>query len=574
MRGSRLVTTERVVCFASPGSSDAVDSLEAAMANHDATLTVRPVGESLDADDWIPGRTLGVTVGGDGTFLAGVRAFAPRSIPFLGVNAGTVGFLARTPPTELAAVFGEVFDGEAAVADRQRFCVTGPGLEATGINEVAIERPMPEDPVDRKVCRLEVVAGGEYLGRYEGSGLVVAAPTGGTAIALSADGSLQYPPDNRTLQVVGLHTNRLGFRPVVLDADRTVRVAADSPVRVSVDGGRPEVHAAADDVVTITGADEPAHLVWTSHDEPFFGALAAKLGWGGRSDDRTPPRRPTQEDAGQRDEAPRDERARRVAREAACAAGEAVDEQFRRLRRTAVPDLESSVTSRSSERIAAAVIRRTWPDHRIRSTERTVHTGERADTWLVAPLDGRDNLDRGNPHYAVGVALVDNEGPVAGAVAAPAFDEVISAGHNGGPLRSHTGSTADTGGSDPAEASADGVAVGTTDRGHLDGAVLLVDGGLGSGTFDRLAGACEVRCSGSPTLALASVAAGRADACLVTDVHHATAACGVCLLRAAGGRVTTPDGAACRLVPDSAGERVSLVASNDRLHEALLALVE
>ena len=121
MRGSRLVTTERVVCFASPGSSDAVDSLEAAMANHDATLTVRPVGESLDADDWIPGRTLGVTVGGDGTFLAGVRAFAPRSIPFLGVNAGTVGFLARTPPTELAAVFGEVFDGEAAVGTASAF---------------------------------------------------------------------------------------------------------------------------------------------------------------------------------------------------------------------------------------------------------------------------------------------------------------------------------------------------------------------------------------------------------------------------------------------------------------------
>jgi myo-inositol-1(or 4)-monophosphatase len=574
MRGSRLVTTERVVCFASPGSSDAVDSLETAAADHDATLTVRPVGESLVADDWIPGRTLGVTVGGDGTFLAGVRAFAPRSIPFFGVNTGTVGFLARTPPAELAAALGEVFDGEATVADRQRLCVTGPGLEATGINEVAIERPMPESPVDRKLCRLEVAAGGEYLGQYEGSGLVVAAPTGSTAIALSAGGPLQYPPDNRTLQVVGLHTNRLGFRPVVLDADRTVRVAADSPVRVSVDGGRPEAHAAAGDVVTVTGADEPAHLVWTSHDEPFFRTLAAKLGWGGRGDDRTPPRRPTQEDAGQRDEATREECARRVAREAACAAGEAVDEQFRRLRRDAVTDPGAVATSRSSERVAAAVIRRTWPDHGIQSTERTVREGEGTDTWLVAPLDGRDNVGRGNPQYAVGVTLLDDDGSVAGAVAAPAFDEVLSAGRNGGPFRSSIGPAADTGGRDPAEASADGVVVGTTDRAHLDGAVLLVGGEPGSDLFDRLAGACEVRCPGSPALSLASVAAGRADACLVTDVHPATAAGGVCLLRAAGGRVTTPDGTACRLEPDVAGERVSLVASNGPLHGPLLALVE
>ena len=39
MRGSRLVTTERVVCFASPGSDDAVDQLDAAMDAHDATPT-------------------------------------------------------------------------------------------------------------------------------------------------------------------------------------------------------------------------------------------------------------------------------------------------------------------------------------------------------------------------------------------------------------------------------------------------------------------------------------------------------------------------------------------------------
>lgn len=570
MRGSRLVTTDRVVCFASPSSADAVDRLEAAMATHDVTLTVKPVGVSLDADDWLPGKTLGITVGGDGTFLAGVHAFAPRSIPFFGVNTGTVGFLARTQPADLAAALAEVFAGEAAVSDRQRFRVTGPGLEATGINEVTVEHPMPENPVDRKVCQVEVVAGGEYLGQYEGSGLAVAAPTGSTAMALSAGGPLQYPPDNRTLQILGLHTNRLGMGPVVLDADRTVRVAADSPVRVAVDGGRPEVRAAAGDAFTITAADEPAHLVWTSRDRPFFDELAAKLGWGGRRGDRSPPRRLSGRDAEQGGEAQPGRRARRVAREAACAAGEAVDEQFWWLRQDAVP--ESADIPRDSERIVAAVVGRTFPEHGIRSTGGTVRASEGSDTWLVAPLDGRDNVDRGNPQYAVALALVGDDGPVAGAVAAPAFDEVLSAGRDGGPLRGTVSPGDDHGGGDPTTPSTGEVPVGTTDHESLDGALLLADGEPWSGPLDGLRGECEVRRLGSPALALASVAAGRADGCLVADLHPAAAAGGVCLLRAAGGRVTTPDGAAYRLRPDGAGGRVSLVASNGPLHDAVLAL--
>ncbi|PSP47449.1 inositol monophosphatase [Halobacteriales archaeon QH_6_66_25] len=516
MRGSRLVTTERVVCFASPGSDAAVDMLADAMDAHDATLTVRPVGESLTPDDWIPEKTLGITIGGDGTFLAGVRAFAPRSIPFFGVNTGTLGFLARTDPTDLPAALEEIFRGRASVSDRQRFRVTGPGVEATGINEVTFELPMPEDPVGRKVCQLEVVAGGEYLGRYEGTGLAVAAPTGSTAMALSADGPLQYPPGNRTLQVVGLHTNRLGFRPVVLDADREVRIAADSAVRVSVDGGRPQIDADAGDAFRITGADEPAHLVWTAQDAQFFDG----------------------------------------------AAGEAVDAAVDRVRQNgAAPRQAADAARRSSERILAAVLDRSFPGVDLRSPDGTVREGDGdrdgGATWLAAPLDGRTNAERGNSQYVVSVALLD-DGPVAGAVAAPAFDDVLSARRGTAPVRGSLDADED-------------VPVGPTARDDLDGAAVLVEGEPPDGLAGTLAGAGEIRRLGSPALALAHVAAGRADACLLTDVDAATVAGGCCLLDAASGQVTTPDGEPLHLRGVDAGDRVSLLASNGSLHEALLA---
>jgi myo-inositol-1(or 4)-monophosphatase len=564
MRGSRLVTTERVVCFASPGSDAAVDMLADAMDAHGATLTVRPVGESLTPDDWIPEKTLGITIGGDGTFLAGVRAFAPRSIPFFGVNTGTLGFLARTDPTDLPAALEEIFRGGASVSDRQRFRVTGPGVEATGINEVTFELPMPEDPVGRKVCQLEVVAGGEYLGRYEGTGLAVAAPTGSTAMALSADGPLQYPPGNRTLQVVGLHTNRLGFRPVVLDADREVRIAADSAVRVSVDGGRPQVDADAGDAFRITGADEPAHLVWTAQDAQVFDALAGKLGWGNQQDRPESPRPTWAADAADDSPPQRAEQARRAAHEAVCAAGEAVDAAVDRVRQDgAAPRQAADAARRSSERILAAVLDRSFPGVDLRSPDGTVREGDGdrdgGATWLAAPLDGRTNAERGNSQYVVSVALLDG-GPVAGAVAAPAFDDVLSARRGTAPVRGSLDDDAD-----------EDIPVGPTARDDLDGASVLVEGEPPDGLAGTLAGAGEIRRLGSPALALAHVAAGRADACLLTDVDAATVAGGCCLLDAASGQVTTPDGEPLHLRGVDAGDRVSLLASNGSLHEALLA---
>ncbi|PSP61234.1 hypothetical protein BRC73_01490 [Halobacteriales archaeon QH_7_66_37] len=160
---------------------------------------------------------------------------------------------------------------------------------------------------------------------------------------------------------------------------------------------------------------------------------------------------------------------------------------------------------------------------------------------------------------AVSVALLD-DGPLAGAVAAPAFDDVLSARRGTAPVRGSLDADAD-----------EDVPVGPTARDDLDGAAVLVEGEPPDGLAGTLAGAGEIRRLGSPALALAHVAAGRADACLLTDVDAATVAGGYCLLDAASGQVTTPDGEPLHLRGVDAGDRVSLLASNGSLHEALLA---
>jgi len=571
VRGSGLVTTERVVCLASPASGDTAARLEDAMADHDATLSVRPVGESLAGVDCPPGRTLGITLGGDGTFLSGVQEFAPRSIPFFGINTGTLGFLAGTQPADLEPALAAALAGEATVTSRQRYRVTGPGLDATGINEVTFERPMPENPVGRKVCRLDVVAGGEYVGQYEGSGIAVAAPTGSTAMALSAGGPVHTPADNHTLQVVPLQTNRLGLRPVVLDAGREVRLRTDSPIQVAVDGGRPQRRAEPGDTFAVTGAAEPALLVQPPHDAPFFGTLADTLGWGGWHPDRAAALSREQPSA----EDPLCARARRVARTAVCAAGEATAAHARLLRRgreqdgaeshavQGSPESLAEDARQQSEQIIAAVLDRQFPDHGLRTPADTLQAGE-ARTWLAAPLDGLDNFTRDSPHYAVSLALLDAD-PVAAAVAVPAFDEVF-AGSPGRVRRSAAEMRTATAGS--SQSGRDSAAVEPTAQDALAGSTLVSRGDPRGALLGQLSDVdCSVQRPGSDALALCHVAAGRADACLLTGPDPAVVAGGVSLLRLAGGRVTDADGEPFRLQSAADG---ALVASNGPLHGALL----
>lgn len=557
MEGGALAGTERVVCLAAPGSDDAIDRLVDTVQGHDPSLVLRDVGDSLEPDDWVPGATLGITVGGDGTFLSGVQAFAPRSIPFLGVNTGTLGFLARVQPADLSAALEAIFSGRATVSPRQRFRVTGPGFEATGVNEVTMELPMPEDPVGRKVCRLAVEAGSEFIGEYEGTGLAVTAPTGSTAMALSAGGPIQKPDGGDTLQVVPLHTNRLGQHPVVLDASREIRIETASPVRVLVDGGRPREHLDGGAVLTVTGAPVPASVVETPQDRQFFDALGERLGWGGHNVQSVPDR-----PSGTR----RPSSFRTRVRDTACETVRGAGDAIRRARDA--PDGDDAVLAdvrRRSERIITTHLSRTFPDHSVRVHGSVVRSSDGPYTWFGAPLDGATNLARGSPQYGVGLALVESgreeTDPLVSVVGAPARGELVVTDGTATLRFDH----------DTAPESGDETPVGSTARSDLDACRFVTEGRpdlVELDGFSERNGA--VRRLGSTILALTQVATGRADACWLADATPA-AWPAVWLVRGAGGRVTTPDGSPAA-VED--GETQSLVASNGPVHESFCERIQ
>ncbi|WP_049927568.1 NAD(+)/NADH kinase [Halopiger goleimassiliensis] len=555
MHGRRLATTDEIIAVASPDTDGPLERLRAWAVDRGIGFTAVAIGEDV-GDVYEESRaTLGVTIGGDGTFLEGIKTFAPRGIPLLGINAGTLAFLARVEVENLEAALDEVIRGRATVDSRQQIHVETAGLEATGINDLTVEHVPPENPFDRKVTRLEVFADGEYVGEFEGTGLAVSTPTGSTGISLSADGPVHYPVNNHTLQIVPLHTHRMGVRPLVVAPTTDIRIVTRGTASALVDGGR--AHTVLDEgtVIEVTGADTRAHVVRTSYDDPFFTAITNKLNWGARDVDESGPT------AMLEDEPPNDERelgvverARDIAVEAARSAGEPLQELHGQIESVDYKTDKSDIVTEAdqqADRIITTVVRNEFPEHSIFSEESTFVDGDSPYTWVIDPLDGTGNFAHGNPNYSVSIALLEDGRPVVGVVHVPETDETFHA--------------------IAGEAAYEGeTRIETTDRETLDESMLL-SGYDPDGSFlaHYYAQARGVRRLGSAALNLCYLASGSADAVWEYDTYPWDVAAGVVIARTAGATVTDETGDPY-VVEFDADRRKGLLGSNGPLHPALL----
>lgn len=190
-----------------------------------ARILARPVAEG-DAE-------VIVASGGDGTVLAAVQRALVLDVPVLAFNLGTIGFLADAEPEDLEIVLEALGSGQ--LIERRRMtirAVLGDGVEAVGVNDVVVEKIESQ-----RLVALDVTIDDESFLVYRADGLVVATSTGSTAYNFSAGGPL-VDPEVEALMLTPVAPHSLFNRTLVLPSTARIRitVAADRPVRVSIDG--------------------------------------------------------------------------------------------------------------------------------------------------------------------------------------------------------------------------------------------------------------------------------------------------------------------------------------------------
>jgi NAD+ kinase len=226
-----------------------------------------------------------VILGGDGTLIgmAGLIAQAGTTVPILGVNFGSLGFLTEIQLTELYESLESVLDGEAEVDERMMLrarTLRDGGVFANRlvVNDVVITRGALSRIID-----LSVTVGDQLVMQVRADGLIVATPTGSSAYNLAAGGPIVHPAVDALL-LTPIAPHMLTNRPVVLPGSSEVRVEpmmnGAEEVFVTFDGqsGHP---LQADDIIEITSAERPLLLVKATQ-RTYFDVLRQKLKWGAR----------------------------------------------------------------------------------------------------------------------------------------------------------------------------------------------------------------------------------------------------------------------------------------------------
>lgn len=222
-----------------------------------------------------------IVLGGDGSILQTARQLAGREIPVLGINCGSLGFLAAISPDEFLEVWPHVCSGNYEVIDHLMLEVqlirnNEVISQQLVLNEVAVLGGPPY-----QIMGIDLYADGTLATRYQCDGLILATPVGSTAHNLSAGG----PILRRRIQAVvisPISPHTLTYRPLVDSAETRFELTVTDPgesTSVVVDGrilgqllpgDRVLVHRAASNfqMIAVPGQND-------------YHTLREKLGWGG-----------------------------------------------------------------------------------------------------------------------------------------------------------------------------------------------------------------------------------------------------------------------------------------------------
>ena len=197
-------------------------------------LTIEPLQQELRGADMI------IAFGGDGTILHLSKTAAHKDVPVLGVNLGSLGFMADLESRELSRLCA-LCEGKYEIESRMMLDVNVQRDGRVIYSNLALNEALIARGNVSRVIRLKIFTEQGKLVDVAGDGVIVASPTGSTAYSLSAGGPV-VEPTARNFIVSPICAHSVHANAYVLSPERVITVQTEKgsykPVLLSVDGGR------------------------------------------------------------------------------------------------------------------------------------------------------------------------------------------------------------------------------------------------------------------------------------------------------------------------------------------------
>lgn len=203
-----------------------------------------------------------VCFGGDGTILHASKIATRNRVPILGVNMGTMGFMAELESSELE-LLERLAAGDYAVERRMMLRVTVQNEGKTLFDDTALNDAAITKGAVARVIQMSVECDGIVATDFSGDGVIIATPTGSTAYSMSAGGPI-VEPSAQNLIITPICAHAIQAKSIVTAPNRTITVKIGKMGRrnafLSADGGR-AFRLSQGDVITIRRAEQETRLI-------------------------------------------------------------------------------------------------------------------------------------------------------------------------------------------------------------------------------------------------------------------------------------------------------------------------
>lgn len=218
-----------------------------------------------------------ICFGGDGTILHASKAATRAGVPILGVNIGTMGFMAELESGELKAL-RRLADGDYTVEERMMLHVKAERDGVLLLEEDALNDAVITKGAVARIVQMAVSCDGVEIMNFGGDGVIVSTPTGSTAYSMSAGGPI-VEPTAQNIIITPICAHDMRTKTVVTSSERVISIEIGRIGRksafLSVDGGR-ALRLNTGDRLTITRSVYATKLVHLS-ERSFFEILKNKF---------------------------------------------------------------------------------------------------------------------------------------------------------------------------------------------------------------------------------------------------------------------------------------------------------
>lgn len=147
-----------------------------------------------DTETCIQKSDIAVVVGGDGTILKAAKLLYGKNVPILGINRGTVGYMAELEANEYE-LLGDLFRTPSVMTVDERMMLKC-SVERDGsvvFSDICLNEAVVAKGDISRMIDIELDLDGKKVAGYQCDGIIASTPTGSTAYSMSAGGAIIDP---------------------------------------------------------------------------------------------------------------------------------------------------------------------------------------------------------------------------------------------------------------------------------------------------------------------------------------------------------------------------------------------